>query len=331
MKLIPESRVTQSVSKVGGWYRDLDTLETYWTDEHYRIFGYNPGEVEPTLELFTEHVHPEDREYIAQMREAAILENLDYIVEYRFMKKGGEIRYARTTGQLHKDFQGVPRFMFGSIQDITRQKEDEKVLKRSLAEKESMLLEIHHRVKNNLQVILGLLDMTSSRSNSAEAAQVIKEVHAKINSMALIHNELYREENLESIDMRGFMVMLFNQLARLYESPGVEFRLQGEAVRLSLERAIPFGLVLNELLTNAFKYAFQDGQGVLNCEMRQSAGRVTVEIADSGGGLPENVDPYSTSTLGFKLIRDLVAMQLKGEFKIESDGNLKVIIHFPSN
>jgi two-component sensor histidine kinase len=275
-------------------------------------------------------VHPEDREHVKQTRETAIRDNLDYLVEYRFTKKDGEIRYARTTGKLHKDFQGVPRFMFGSIQDVTRQKEDEKVLKHSLAEKESMLLEIHHRVKNNLQVILGLLDMTSRRSKSREAAEVIKEVHAKINSMALIHNELYREENLESIDMRGFTLMLFNQLARLYESPGVDFRLKGEAVRLSLERAVPFGLVLNELLTNAFKYAFPEGRGILECDMRQDKGMVTVVISDSGGGLPEDVDPYSTSTLGFKLVRDLVAMQLNGEFKIKSGGNLKVILHFPS-
>jgi PAS domain S-box-containing protein len=322
--------LSQSVSRVGGWYRDLRNGATYWTDEHYRVLGYEPGEVVPSKELFMDHVHPDDRDFVDNARETAIAGGPDYDAEYRLVRKNGALRTVRTVGRMYPDLNGEPRFMFGSIQDVTEQKEVEEALRRSLAEKEAMLLEIHHRVKNNLQVILGLLDMTRYRTKSEEAAEVIREVHAKINSMALIHNALYREENLESIDVSGFAEMLMAQLARLYGGSRVRREVGGRRVRLSLEKAVPLGLALNEILTNAFKYAFAGGEGAIVCDMDETDGLVRVEVSDDGAGLPENFDPRTTNTLGFKLVRDLVEMQLGGEMLVDGEEGVKVGLIFPA-
>jgi two-component sensor histidine kinase len=121
---------------------------------------------------------------------------------------------------------------------------------------------------------------------------------------------------------------LLVHLQRLYESPGVRVEVLGDKVRLSLEKAIPLGLVLNELFTNALKYAFPEREGLLACEIRRRDGRVEVKVADDGVGLPQGFDPQTTNTLGFKLVRNLVQLQLGGEMKIDGKAGAAVSISF---
>lgn len=209
-------------------------------------------------------------------------------------------------------------------------KKAEEVLKRMLSEKEAMLQEIHHRVKNNLTVILGLLDMTGNRTESPEAKEVIREVHSKIHSMALIHNELYKEDSLEEIRISRFARSLISNVRSLYGNHEVECECDCNDVRLNLEKAVPVGLVLNEIFTNAFKYAFNNGKGLLRCIIGEGSDGVRIEIKDNGPGLPKNLDPLETKTLGFKLIRDVVHFQLSGKLFIESDSGTRITFNFPA-
>jgi PAS domain S-box-containing protein len=209
-------------------------------------------------------------------------------------------------------------------------KKAEEVLRRMLSEKEAMLQEIHHRVKNNLTVILGLLDMTGNRTESPEAKEVIREIHSKINSMALIHSGLYNEDSLEEIRISRFAKSLISNLISLYGNNEVEYECECNDVRLGLEKAVPVGLVLNEIFTNAFKYAFNNRKGLLRCIIGECNDGVKIEIIDNGPGLPKDLDPLETKTLGFKLIRDVVHLQLNGEFFIESDSGTRITLKFPA-
>ena len=322
-------RMAQRIAKVGGWSRELSTGRTYWTAEHYRLLGYEPGELEPTKDIFMSHVHPEDKEYVSGERQAAIEGIRDYDAEYRFIRKDGQERYGRTVGRAELAHDGTAVFLYGAFQDITKSKMIEKQLKDSLRERESMLLEIHHRVKNNLQIILGLLDMSRYRAKHDEALEVIREIHGKISSIALIHTELYREERLGGINITQYARKLAAQLRKLYEKTGVELDFNDTGVDLGLERAVPMGLVLNELMTNAFKYAFADGSGKLSCRAEIRYDKICLHLSDDGPGLSDEIDPFTAKTLGFKLVRDIVEMQLKGELEINSDNGTKVSIVFP--
>jgi len=304
--------MAQRISKVGGWLREIPSGLTYWTDEHYRIFGYDPGEVTPSVEVFTSHLHEDDKGRVSAMRQAALDGECEYDVEYRFFRKGGEMRHGRTLGKIQKGPDGNPLFVFGAMQDITDRKKIEKSLKSALAEKEAMLQEIHHRVKNNLQVMLSLLDMSRSRTQGQEAEEVIDEIRTKIASMILIHNNLYRMDDLKRIDIGEFASGLAANLAEVYDAPGVALDVQAGKVLLSIETAIPVGLALNELVSNAFKYAFDDRRGEICIRITRQGDMVSVEVADNGRGISPDIDTATARTLGLKLVRDLVEIRLGG-------------------
>lgn len=311
--------MAQRISKVGGWFREFPDGMTYWTDEHFRILGYDPGAIVPSKDVFMSHVHPDDRAAIDNNRKAALAGRSDFDVEYRFFRTDGQLRHGRTLGKVQMGPDGSPLFMFGAIQDISDRKLIEQSLANALAEKEAMLLEIHHRVKNNLQVMMSLLDMSRNRARGDEAKAVIEEVITKITSMILIHNKLYRMDDLKHIDIGDFAATLCANLAEVYARPDVTQEMDAAHVLLSIENAMPVGLVLNEIISNAYKHAFGCGKGVIRVSVRREGSSVRVQVADNGSGLPPGFDPATTKTLGLKLVRDLVEIRLGGTLKITND------------
>jgi two-component sensor histidine kinase len=129
--------------------------------------------------------------------------------------------------------------------------------------------------------------------------------------------------------MSQFVQKLFYQLRSLYALPEVELQLSGGDFHLNMEKAIPLGLVLNELMTNSFKYAFADGGAQLRVDMQKFKDTVRIEVADDGPGLPKEFDPETTNRLGFKLIRNIVTMQLHGEYEVFTDNGTRVVLGFP--
>ena len=202
-----------------------------------------------------------------------------------------------------------------------RTRRDEECIRASLSEKEALLHEVHHRVKNNLQVISSLMDMAGRRLGSAEARMSLKELRGKVQAMSLIHAQLHGAGSGTGISLERFVRALFQQLREVYAG-GLDLTLQlqlGE-LALSLDQAVPLGLALNETLTNVFKHACPPvSDGALRASRveiraeRSPQGRVTIEIEDNGPGLPKDFDPDSAESLGMKLTRGLVRHQLRGE------------------
>jgi PAS domain S-box-containing protein len=217
------------------------------------------------------------------------------------------------------------------VRDITEQKKAQDALLASLKEKEILLKEIHHRVKNNMQIISSLLHLQAQHLKDPEAAEALKQCQNRIRAMALVHERLYREENLAKIDFQEYAEQLLVHLfqAFLPRSKNISFSLQIEAPPLTIEIAIPLALITTELVTNSLKHAFSPGQtGEILVSLRKEENNLVLKVSDNGKGLPEEIP----EKFGLEIVRLLTA-QLSGTFKMQSRSGkgteTEVIFPFP--
>lgn len=210
-------------------------------------------------------------------------------------------------------------------------KKANQTIEQSLSEKELLLKEIHHRVKNNLQVVSSLLDLQSRGIEDEEALATFMEGQNRVKAMALIHQKLYQNEDLATIDFAEYAENLMKELATLYPSAkGVKTGIDaGDKAQFDIDTAVPLGLILNELISNAYKYAFEeDVTGELNVTVKSlGEGRHQLTVADTGGGLPTGFDPTKAKSLGLRLVRRL-AKQLYGSVTYSYEAGAKFVIIF---
>jgi two-component sensor histidine kinase/CHASE1-domain containing sensor protein len=216
--------------------------------------------------------------------------------------------------------------------ELERNYAEEKI-KSSLKEKEVLLKEIHHRVKNNLQVVSSLLSLQSAHIKDQKAIEIFREGQLRIKSMALIHQNLYQSEHLDRINFSGYIEKLVNYLFQSYGiSPElVKLKINIADVPIDLDSAIPCGLIINELVSNSLKYAFLDREGgEITISLITRDNNYILVICDNGTGIPEGVDFFNTQTLGLQLVNTLVT-QLEGKIKLNSNkGETEFIISFPN-
>jgi PAS domain S-box-containing protein len=220
-----------------------------------------------------------------------------------------------------------------SQREIAQRMQVEEELKASLREKEALLQEIHHRVKNNLQVICSLLNLQSRSIEDQDTLQMFKESQDRVRSMALIHEKLYRSEDMARVDFGDYLRNLTSHLVRSYRdgSNRVRLTISADGIPLTIEKAVPCGLITNELISNALKHAFPDGRaGEIHVDFRAEGDqRLTLSVADNGVGLPADMDFNAAETLGLQLIRVLTS-QLGGTAELQSspDSGTKASITF---
>ena len=220
------------------------------------------------------------------------------------------------------------------VRDITDRKQAQEKIKASLKEKEVLLREIHHRVKNNFQIISSLLDMIKMRTQNQEAIGLLTGARSKIYTMALVHTQLYEEDRFDQVDMASHIRKLVEYLSQAYSGKGVAISpvTHPSDVVLTLNQAIPCALALNEVISNVYKHAFKEGQrGTIEISVRRTDDdMVVISVKDDGMGIPEEVDIDKTKTLGLKLVRNLVEGQLNGRVEINRDNGTEIIIEFTS-
>ncbi len=218
-----------------------------------------------------------------------------------------------------------------SFRDVTDRRHAEERLLASLREKETLIREIHHRVKNNLQIISGLLDMTRMRTSDSITHSILTDMMMKIKTMAQIHTRLYESKQFDKINMGSQIRDQVVDLTNIYSRSGADIQSEIEAdeIYLPVDQAIPCALIVNEILSNAFKHAFRGkNQGTLEVSVKQADDHIKIVIRDDGIGIPKNVDVYRGTSLGLKLIRSL-AQQLSGTVTIESRKGTEVTVEFP--
>jgi two-component sensor histidine kinase len=229
------------------------------------------------------------------------------------------------------DNQGEYTGALAMITDITERKLAEEKIKISLKEKEVLLKEIHHRVKNNLQVISSLLKLQSGYIKDEEALSLFTDSYNRVRSMALIHEKLYQSEDLARVNAAEYINNLITNLFRSYNVSSQKIRLavEVESIWLDVDTAIPCGLIINELVSNALKYAFksqEDGELFIHFSLNQQ-NDINLLVRDNGVGLPPDFDIEETESLGLQLVYNLTG-QLNGKIQIDSSKGTSFLIAF---
>ncbi len=219
--------------------------------------------------------------------------------------------------------------------EVAERKHAQKKTKKALKEKEILLKEVYHRTKNNMNVVISLLNLQSSELKDMETKQVFKQIAGRIYSMSLVHEQLYGSDDLETIRLDHYLPKLVSHLKYSFaNTPGqIMFNFDCEPIEIGLERAVPLGLALNEVITNAFKHSFPDGRkGNIDFNMKAvEADRILIEIRNDGVSLPEEINTEKPETLGLRLIHLLIAEQLKGEFSISSEDGVLYSLELDQN
>jgi PAS domain S-box-containing protein len=253
-------------------------------------------------------------------------------IELPLLTTSGEMNFFAGSYVPKRNSAGEIDGLIGYFTNVTETKRANEKIVAALREKEVLIREIHHRVKNNLQIIYGLLYMTTRRTEDPETAGILTDMMMKIKTMAQIHTRLYESKQFDKINMAGQIQDQMSDLSRIYASSGLEIAciVEAEDIFLSVDQAIPCALLINEVLSNAFKHAFPGRKnGTISISFHQTNGNIHIRIEDNGCGIPKDVDMYQTASLGMKLIRSLVT-QLEGTLAIESsDRGSSITIDFP--
>ena len=220
----------------------------------------------------------------------------------------------------------------GFLSDTTEIKMTRERLEKSLSDKEVLLQEVHHRVKNNMQIITSILNLEADKVKNAQAESVLLTSQSRINAMSLIHEKLYNAEDVSSVDLKDYIQSLCYEIRNFSYSSvesGPDFSFHLEEVYTGIDFAIPFGLILNELIINSYKHAFREIESPeITVQLSRTGSSIRLKVGDNGVGVPTDVDLSDPKTLGMQLLRSLVE-QLKGELSISSHNGTKYDFRFP--
>lgn len=265
-----------------------------------------------------DRIHPDDQaEFFTVLRNSAA-ELIPFDLEQRVSSVPGQQIWVRNITRPHRQEDGSVVWD-GMILDITAQKRVEQELQASIREKDALLQEVHHRVKNNLQVISSLLDLQSLAITDVNAQLAFSDSQRRVHAMALVHEQLYQGNTMAQIDFANYVRTLTEYLQQSYLSASntVTITIDIEDIELDANTAIPCGLIINELVSNALKHAFPNNQpGEVRISCRAAVNQVTLSVSDSGIGLPSEAELSKTGALGLKLVATL-ARQLRATITLE--------------
>ncbi|MEQ1727797.1 MAG: histidine kinase dimerization/phosphoacceptor domain -containing protein [Vicinamibacterales bacterium] len=336
----------QRLAAVGSWSLYADG-RFQWSDQMYRLFHLTPDSPIPSPEDFIGRIHPDDRAAVQAAFDSTLAGVPASNVQYRVTDAEGHLRFMRASAEprveqdgsayvagvtqdvtdlhdlMESDGHGEVVCLLGAFEDITDRRNAEMSLLASLREKDALLLEVHHRVKNNLQIMSSLLRLEASRRESPDVKGVLGEMQNRILSMAVLHELLYRSSNVADVDLAAYLDALARHIFGSLAPPGrrVELALTLAPTRVAIDLAVPCGLLVNELMSNSLKHAFPDQRsGQVSVELARVDDRtLRLVVSDTGIGLPDHFDLGRTPSLGLQLVSDL-ARQLRATLEVGPTG-----------
>ncbi|KYK32367.1 MAG: PAS domain S-box protein [Theionarchaea archaeon] len=249
-------------------------------------------------------------------------------MELHLKKKDGTPIIISDTATAVYDTDGTLLYFDGVLEDITERKRAEGQIRESLREKEVLLQELHHRVKNNMQIISSLLNLQAGYIGDDHLLEVFKESQNRIKSMALVHERLYESKDMARIDFKAYVQSLTNSLFQSYSAGDITLKTDVKDISLTIDNAIPCGLIINELVSNSLKHAFPDKKGEITIALHPLEGnKVELIVSDNGCGMPD-IDFRSTKSLGLCLVAILAEDQLKGKITLDRTRGIAFHITF---
>lgn len=309
---------------------DISSSDLYVSPQIETILGYSQAEWIADPELWYKLLHPEDSERVLEENAYSFATGKPFRSEYRMIRRDGEVVWIEDHAEPTECDSGAPVSFYGVMLDITKRKRADEMIAASLHEKEVLLKEVHHRVKNNLQVTSSLLSLESRYITDKQALEAFKDCRNRIRSMALVHERLHMRTNPSRVNFAEYIRDLVKQLFTSYGVLGgaVRCRFDLEDLLLDIEKAIPCGLIINELFTNCIKYAFDGSKcGEINISLKAVDGTIKLIISDNGKGIQKNIDSKNSKSLGLILVHSLVR-QLRGRIEISTDMGTRFSLTF---
>jgi len=308
----------------------LDYIITSWNKGAEQVYGYSAEEIlgKPIYILAPPHLEGETRELVERVKQGKRIQQYETL---RLRKDGRIINVSITLSPVF-DIYGKLTAVSLIYRDITKRKKAEEALEKI---QETHIKEIHHRIKNNLQIISSLLSLEADKFSDERMLESFRESQNRVFSMALIHEELYKGKELDTLDFASYLQKLTADLFGSYNlSDNICLKLDLEQIHLDMDIAIPLGIIVNELVSNSLKHAFPAGRAGEICInlcrtpfMGKNDFRYVLTVADNGKGIPEEIDFTNTDSLGFQLV-NLLVEQMEGRIELKRDHGTKFIIWF---
>ncbi len=300
------------------WEWDIqEGTHNWWLGSHNSEIGHTIKGLAPSVDSWLDQIHPDDRNRVKKTFYNTVESSSKNIwqEEYRFLKHDGNYAYVYDRGYLIRDREGKPVRFIGGLEDITRIKKNEIIAKESLHEKETLLAEIHHRVKNNLAVVSGMMQIQAMKEEDPELSKKLLDSTLRIKSMANIHELLYQTNSFSQLDFGKSIKNLTDTILKTIDNgTNIDVSYQLDSIQLTINQAVPCSLIVNEVITNCMKHAFQGYEsGKISLELRESGPKVILKISDNGIGIHDEIEQLDTSSLGVELIQTLTK-QLNGNF-----------------
>ncbi len=317
------------------WDCDRKKGELYFSKQFCKLLGCGDKELVLDVQTWWNLIHPDDVAHVSKALNDYYAGNVPFFEsEYRFKDNSGKWLWLLDKGKItKKDYFGNPERLTGIILDITDKVEREEKLReyanRLQESKITREKELHHRIKNNLQVISSLLSLQAEKFKDDTVQEAFIDTQNRVESMSLVHNKLYQTENLENVNNKDYIEDLVGHLTNLYGGSNIDINIDIRNIYLGIDTIIPLGMLINEIVSNSLKYAFsKDETGEIYIKLYQGYnGSYILVISDNGCRLPNDVNVKEPDTLGLQLINSLIA-QINGDFELDTSKGTKFVIEF---
>lgn len=323
----------QKLARFGNFVYDLKKHTIEWSDQMYEIWGFDKEKGLPPYKQLWERIHPNDRERLENSISGKNRSMDNVEMEFRILLPDDRVKYVQLIIQKIYDESGELIRREGVAIDITERQtyllklEDAyDQIKERLQERDVLLREIFHRTKNNMQLISSMLNLKTASLANSEVKNLVEDVQERIKAISLVHEKLYKGDNLSKINLKEYIISLGELLLA---GTGIEFKYDLQEIEILIDTAIPTGLVLTELILNSIKHAFPDHRpGSIDIKLRKiPENEIEIKVSDNGTGYKFSVD-HSEEKIGLQILRSLVEDQLDGKLDVNTDNGVKWTITF---
>ena len=324
-----ELETAQRIAGVGSWTWDLLTNSVEWSDEAFRLFGVTPGSHDGSAEYLLRIVHPEDRDTFLSSVRRSIRSDEPSTIEYRIIHADGSVHHMLTEFRTRFDQAGEARMSTGTVRDITEQKESEEKIRTLLAEKDLILREVHHRIKNNMAVMGSLLSLQANSINDSVAVEALMDARNRLRSMGLLYDKLFLSEAFTEVSVQDYLPTLAEEVVKTFDlATSVTIENTIDDFMLPVKALTSVGIIMNELIINVMKHAFVGmANGILTISAKRKGNHILIGVADNGIGIPDSLNIEQSSGFGLMLVQAF-AKQLNGNLQVERGAGARFTLEF---